>query len=420
VAALNGPSEAAAFGQVVVSASALELGAGPAPVGGLVLAAGVAVVHQEEGDRVAGVLGAGAVVEAERLVDREEVVVPAALDQQRRRRLRVVDVIGGVVGGDLGDDRGRQRVRVVGLAGVDQPVPGGEIGAGVGSRKGVVAGREAGAVEPGHVGGLLDPDRRFSVGAPVGVVGAVVEGAAVRHQRVGEVAPGPLRHRRGEFHLRAGRAFPRGQGAVGKHRPVAQRRQRHRHAAAVGDAGGADLVRDRDAFVGEDGDQVLGVADLVAGVEQVVVAGGAGFGFGDAVGVLAAAALAPAAVADAEDGVARFGPVPHPRVPEADLAAAPAVEDADQRVRPVGAGARRRRQDDVDVDLRLPVPGRGLAAAEADVPVRGLRSAAEVAAVEGGEVGARRGHHDQSRENRRRHHTQHPPHLFDSQNPRLL
>src|SRR5207253_8477629 len=143
-------------------------------VGGLVLAAGVAVVHQEQRDRVARVVGAGAVVEADRLVDREEVVVPAALDQQGRRRLGVVDVIGGVVGGDLGDDRVGERVGVVGLAGVDQRVPAGQIGTGVGAERGVVAGGEAEAVEAGHVGGLLDPDRRLPIGPAVGVVGAVV------------------------------------------------------------------------------------------------------------------------------------------------------------------------------------------------------------------------------------------------------
>ncbi len=323
------------------------------------------------------------------------------------------------MGVDLGDDRGRQRVRVVGLAGVDQPVPGGEIGPGVGAGRGVVAGGEAEPVEAGHVGGLLDPDRRVAVRAAVGVVHAVVEGAAVGHQRVGEVAPGPLRHRRGEFHRRPRRAFPGDQGAVGQHRAVAQRRQRQRHAAAVGDAGGADLVRDRDAFVGQDRDQVLGVADLVTVVEQVVVAGGAGFGFGDPVGVRGAAAFAPAAVADAEDGVARFGPVLDPRVLEADLAAAPAVEDADQRVGAVFA-ARDRRQDDVDVDLRLAVPGRRLAAAEADVPVRGLGGAAEVAAVERGEVGPSPRRQHQHAEDGRRHRSHHPPHLFDSQSERLL
>jgi hypothetical protein len=65
----------------------------------------VAVVHEVERDRVARELGARPVVVADRFVGREEVVVPAALDQQRRRRLGVIYVVGGVIGRDLLEDR---------------------------------------------------------------------------------------------------------------------------------------------------------------------------------------------------------------------------------------------------------------------------------------------------------------------------
>src|SRR4051794_38864574 len=101
----------------------------------------------------------------------------------------MIDVVGGVVGGDLVEDFLRLRFRLVGLAAVDQRVPAVQVGFGVG--EGVVARGEAGPVEAADVGGLLDPDAGAAVGAFVGGVGGEVEGAAVRHQRVGEVAPGP-------------------------------------------------------------------------------------------------------------------------------------------------------------------------------------------------------------------------------------
>ncbi len=347
----------------------------------LVLTAGVAVVHEEERDRVAGVLGPGAVVEADRLVGREEVVVPAALDQQRRRRLAVVDVVGGVVGGELVDDRVGEGVRVIGLAGVDQSVPGGQIGLGIGPGRGVVAGGQTGSVEAADERLLLDPDRGFAVGTAVGRVGDVIEGAAVRHQRVGEVAPRPLRHRGGKFHRRSARALPGHQRAVREHRPVAQRGQRHRDPAAVGDAGGADPAGLGDPFVGEQGDQVLGVANFVAIVHQVVVAVGTGWVDRQFFRVVGAAGFAPATVAHAEDRIAVFRP-PLGLFVEADLFAAPTVEVADQRVGPVSSRRGRGRQDHVDVDLG-PVPGFGGAAAEADVAVGRLGRA--------GKIGSRRG-----------------------------
>ena len=90
-----------------------------------------------------GWLVARAVVEADRLVGREQVVGPAVRDQQRRGRRRVVDVVRGVVLGDLVDDVLRQRVLVVGLAGVDRRVPGRQVGVGVGAGRRVVAERLA-------------------------------------------------------------------------------------------------------------------------------------------------------------------------------------------------------------------------------------------------------------------------------------
>src|SRR5215208_1359655 len=58
-------------------------------VGFLVLAAHVTVVEEEERDVRVRVLAVGPVVEADRLVGREEVVGPAVGDQERRRWLRV-------------------------------------------------------------------------------------------------------------------------------------------------------------------------------------------------------------------------------------------------------------------------------------------------------------------------------------------
>jgi hypothetical protein len=289
------------------------------------------------------------------------------------------------MGGDLGDDRRRQGVGVVGLAGGDQSVPGGQVRARVGARSRVVAQRKPERVESGDVGGLLDSDRRRPVGAEVGRVGDVVERSAVGHQRVGEVRPGPLRHGGGNFHLRSGRALPVGQRAVGQHRAVAQRGQRHRDPAAVGHPGGADLLRLGDAFVGQHRDQVLGVAHFDAVVHQVVVAR---FAFGaqwNPVGVGGPAGAAPASVAHAEDRIAVFGPALGLGV-DPDLRAAPAVEVADQRIRPVRPGGRGGREDHVDVDLGLAVPGRRRPGAEPHVAGGGLSGAADVAAVEGAEI----------------------------------
>jgi hypothetical protein len=256
---------------------------------------------------------------------------------------------------------------------------------------------------------LLDPDRSFAVGTAVGRVGDVVEGAAIRHQRVGEVAPRPLRHRGGKFHRRAVRALPGHQRAVREHRPVAQRGQRHRDPAAIGGAGGADPARLGDPFVGKQGDQVLGVANFVAIIHQVVVAVGAGWVNWQFFRVVAAAGFAPAAVAHAEDRIAVLRP-PLGLTVEADLFPAPAMEVADQRVRPVGPRRGRGRQDYVDVDLG-PVPGFGSTAAETDVAVACLSRTGKIASVEAREVGTRQRRQGQRRQQQGCDRSQNPSHV---------
>ena len=158
-------------------------------------------------------------------------------------------------------------------------------------------------------------------------------------------------------------AGPRDQGPVGEHGAVLERAERHRHAAPVGAADRADLLRGDQLLVGQAARQVLGVTDLVASVEQADVPIGAvtrqGVGEGIVARLLGAAGLVEAAVGHAEDGVAAVEEALHG--PEAELAAAVAVEDHDQRVVAVGADAVVGREGDVDVD-RQAVEGLGGAA----------------------------------------------------------
>ena len=201
-----------------------------------------------------GCVGAGAVVEADRLVGREEVVGPAVRDQHRRRFDRVVDVVRGVVGRDLLGDVVGQRDRVVGPARIEQRVPGVEIRVGIGPRRRVVRGRGAGGEETGDEALLQDADGGIAIRPGVGRVGDVIERAPVRHQRVGEVGPGDLRRRRGDLHRVALRARPGNERAVPcrNHLAVAQRSERHRDTAAVGTTERADLLPVDHALVIED------------------------------------------------------------------------------------------------------------------------------------------------------------------------
>ena len=112
----------------------------------LVLAALMAVIEEEEGDVGAPILGARAVVEADRLVGGEDVVGPAVRDQERRRGDRVVDVVRGMVRRDLVDDVIDDRV-VIRLARVDPGEPRLEVGVGVGKRRRVETGDRARGVK---------------------------------------------------------------------------------------------------------------------------------------------------------------------------------------------------------------------------------------------------------------------------------
>ena len=183
--------------------------------------------------------------------------------------------------------------------------------------------------------------------APVGRVGDVVEGAPVGDQRVGEVGPGDPGSGRGDLQRPAARARPRDERAVGHHHPVLESPERERDPAAVGRADRADLGRVDQVLVGEEAHEELRVADLVAGVVEADVAVRAAVGVG-VLGGLRAARLAEAAVGHREDGVTPVEPLLHAR--EADLAAAVAVERADQRIVAVGAGGGLGREGDVDVD----------------------------------------------------------------------
>ena len=246
--------------------------------------------------------------------------------------LAVVDPVGGVVGVDLVDHRRHGRVAVVGLTLVEARLPAVDVGARVAADRRL----EALGREPLDVGLLHHPDA-----AEVAGVLDVVEVVAVRRERVGELAPGDVRGRDGEAHRRPLGALPGNQRAVEQHRPVLQRGHLERHAAAVGAAGGGDLVRIDQPLVDELAEQQLRVADLVADVHQVDVA----FRASGRVGVarlLGAAGLSEAALAQRIDGVALVEEVLH-RL-EAELRAAVAVVDPDDRVGSA-AGAREREVD---------------------------------------------------------------------------
>lgn len=257
------------------------------------------VVAEQQRDRGARVVRLGAVVEADRLVSREQVVGPAVRDQQWRRRHRVVDVVARVVLGDRRDDVGGERVGVVGLAGVDQREPGVQVG--VRARQRVVAGRQAGGVEPGDERLLHHADLARRVGS----VGDVVERPAVRHQRVGEIGPGDVgrggrKRDRRAVGLRQGASRPFGTscGSSAPPAPSTSRRRRSRRSPRS--------RRIDDPVVHQQPGEVLGVADLVVGVHQVVVAVRALRG--QPLVAIATAAVAPAAVAHRQVGVAPVRP----------------------------------------------------------------------------------------------------------------
>jgi hypothetical protein len=107
----------------------------------------MAEVEEHQRQRGVGVLCPRAVVVAQRFVDGEEVVGPAVGDRRGRRRARVVEVVGGVMRGELVGDGAL--LGAVGLPGVDLGEPGGEIGVGVDARRRVVAARLARGVEAG-------------------------------------------------------------------------------------------------------------------------------------------------------------------------------------------------------------------------------------------------------------------------------
>ncbi len=288
----------------------------------LVLAARMAEVGEVQRDRRGWVVRLQAVVVAQRLVGREEVIGPAAGDHQRGRGGRVVDPVGGVVGGDLVDYVGHLGI-IVKAAGLEQQplAPTREVGVRIGAVRCVEAREEAAEVE--RVDPALLRHADAVVGREVGGVGEVVEVAAVRDERVGEIDPGDLGSRGGQRERRTVGRLPVHVGAVGEHLAILERGQRHRRAAAVGAAGRPDPVAVDEALVDEESDQLLRVTDLVAGVHQADVAviarraerGARGRG---------AARLPEAARGHAEGRVALVEPAPH--AAEAKLGAGVPVE----------------------------------------------------------------------------------------------
>ena len=113
------------------------------------------------------------------------------------------------------------RVVAVGLAGVEPVAPAGQVGARVGARDRVVAGR----AQPAQVEALDERLLHHADRAAVGRVGDVIERAPVGDERVGEVGPGDVRRGRGDPHRLAGRARPRDEAAVQHHLAVLERRR---------------------------------------------------------------------------------------------------------------------------------------------------------------------------------------------------
>jgi hypothetical protein len=136
------------------------------------------VVGEEERDLRVRIFGDRLPPISDGFVDGEEVVGPRVVDEERRRRDRVVDVIGGVEARDLVRDLHELGVPVVRLARADSRVPGRQVGGRIGARRRVVAAPETGVVEERIPRLLLDTAARA-----VGVVHAIVESAAVRRAR---------------------------------------------------------------------------------------------------------------------------------------------------------------------------------------------------------------------------------------------
>ena len=351
----------------------------------LVLAALVAQAGEEQRDVGARVLRPRPVVEAECLVGREQVVGPAARDQQRGRCLRVIDVVRRVVRRQLVADVGKRRQRiaecvVVRLTRVEYRVPVAQIRVGIGARRRV---EECVAA---CVQRVLPGRLQHARAALVGRVVHVVERAAVRHQRVRQVRPRDLRRRRRDLHRGAVGALPCGQGPVREHLAVLQRGKGHREPAAVGTADRADLRRRGDALVGQLASQLLGVANLVASVHQADVA------------VVARRAqlrarrggparLAEATRRHADRRVALVEERGHVR--ERKLRARVTVEQHDQRVGTVRPGDGLGREGDPDVDRHAVERRHGAPRGAAGIPGDRVITQPHTAALHG--AGNRRG-----------------------------
>jgi hypothetical protein len=104
--------------------------------------------------------------------------------------------------------------------------------------------------------------------AEIRSIGDVVEIATVGHERISEIRPRDVGRRAGEPQRSALRGLPCGEASVGKHHAVAKRGERHRHAAAVGASRRPDPLGVDEALVDQERDQLLRVANLVAGVHQ--------------------------------------------------------------------------------------------------------------------------------------------------------
>ena len=198
----------------------------------------------------------------------------------------------------------------------------------------------------------------------------------------------------GDLHRPAAGAGPGHERAVGEHLAVAKRAERHRDAAAVGAAGGADRAagrsaprppsrrspRGRRAPRTPPGRRAPRSACPSGGCSRRAHTGSRRFGSS------APARHAPAAVAHAEHGVAVVEPLLQAGVAEPELRPAPAVEDADDRkvaVRPAGGLGR---EADVDVDRGAVERGEDARA----VALAGIRAGLDVAGDLGtGAVGDR-------------------------------
>ena len=89
---------------------------------------------------------------------------------------------------------------------------------------------------------------------------------------MGEIGPAGARRGGGDFHGDATGALPFRERPVREHHPVPEDPEGERLAAAVGAAGCGDLLGVDQVLVNQEPEQVLGVADLVAGVHQADVA----------------------------------------------------------------------------------------------------------------------------------------------------